>query len=64
MLIRYSTSKNGRVEKLCLGLLSYMLHKYYEQGYTDLIVSAPKEGTGYEIGTVALLKNAQIPESC
>lgn len=33
-------------------------YKYYEQGYTDLIVSTPKEGTGYEIGAVALLKNA------
>lgn len=32
------------------------------KGYTDLIVSAPKEGTGYEIGAVALPKMHQIPE--
>lgn len=38
-------------------------YKYYEQGYTDLIVSAPKEGTGYEIGAVALLKNAPNSEA-
>lgn len=32
--------------------------KYQKEGYEDIILSAPSEGTGYEIGGVALLKNA------
>lgn len=32
--------------------------KYHKEGYKDIIISAPSEGTGYEIGAVALLKNA------
>lgn len=32
--------------------------KYQKEGYGDIILSAPSEGTGYEIGGVALLKNA------
>ncbi|MCK5780875.1 MAG: ABC transporter substrate-binding protein [Psychrilyobacter sp.] len=31
--------------------------KYKKEGYKDIIISAPSEGTGYEIGGVALLKN-------
>lgn len=37
--------------------------KYYEEGYKDIIIEAPKEGTGYEIGAVALLKNAPNKEA-
>lgn len=37
--------------------------KYQKQGYTDLVLSAPSEGTGYEIGAVALIKNAPDPEA-
>ncbi|OQY32440.1 MAG: iron ABC transporter substrate-binding protein [Spirochaetaceae bacterium 4572_59] len=32
--------------------------KYKKEGYTDIVISAPAEGTGYEIGGVALLKNS------
>lgn len=32
--------------------------KYYEEGYTDIVLSSPEEGTGYEIGAVAIIKNA------
>lgn len=32
--------------------------KYQKEGYSDIILSSPSEGTGYEIGGVALLKNA------
>lgn len=37
--------------------------KYYKEGYTDIILSSPIEGTGYEIGAVALLKNAPNQEA-
>ncbi|OQY36482.1 MAG: iron ABC transporter substrate-binding protein [Spirochaetaceae bacterium 4572_7] len=32
--------------------------KYKKEGYKDIVISAPLEGTGYEIGGVALLKNS------
>jgi len=32
--------------------------KYKKEGYSDIVISAPAEGTGYEIGGVALLKNS------
>jgi iron(III) transport system substrate-binding protein len=32
--------------------------KYKKEGYKDIIISAPSEGTGFEIGGVALLKNS------
>ncbi|WP_067138915.1 ABC transporter substrate-binding protein [Oceanivirga salmonicida] len=37
--------------------------KYQKEGYSDIIIAAPSEGTGYEIGAVALLKNAPNPEA-
>ena len=37
--------------------------KYKKEGYTDIIISAPSEGTGYEIGGVALLKNGPDQEN-
>ncbi|MDC4233807.1 ABC transporter substrate-binding protein [Actinomyces sp. B33] len=33
--------------------------KYAEEGMKDLVVSFPQEGTGYEIGGVALIKNSK-----
>lgn len=36
--------------------------KYQKEGFKDIIVGAPAEGTGYEIGGVVLLKNAPNPE--
>lgn len=37
--------------------------KYKKEGYSDLIFASPEEGTGYEIGGVALLKNAPNSEA-
>ena len=37
--------------------------KYKKEGYTDIVISAPAEGTGYEIGGVALLKNGPDQEN-
>jgi len=37
--------------------------KYYEEGMKDLVVSFPREGTGYEIGGVAIIKNTKNLEA-
>ncbi len=37
--------------------------KYKKEGYEDIVISAPLEGTGYEIGGVALLKNGPDQEN-
>ncbi len=37
--------------------------KYQKEGYTDIILAAPSEGTGFEIGGVALLKNGPDQEN-
>jgi iron(III) transport system substrate-binding protein len=37
--------------------------KYKEAGMKDLVVSLPSEGTGYEIGGVAVVKGAKNPEA-
>ncbi len=37
--------------------------KYKKEGYEDIVISAPAEGTGYEIGGVALLKNGPDQEN-
>lgn len=36
--------------------------KYIYEGYDNIVLSTPKEGTGYELGGVALLKNAPNQE--
>lgn len=49
----------GRGE-VAVGLVfSHDCVKYKEAGMSDLVVSFPKEGTGYEIGGVALIKGAK-----
>lgn len=37
--------------------------KYQEEGMTDIVLSAPSEGTGYEIGAVGMIKDAPNPEA-
>ncbi|WP_171011437.1 ABC transporter substrate-binding protein [Haloimpatiens lingqiaonensis] len=37
--------------------------KYQKQGYSDIVLSAPSEGTGYEVGAVSILKNAPDMEA-
>lgn len=49
----------GRGE-VAVGLVfSHDCVKYQEEGMTDLVVSFPEEGTGYEIGGVALVKGSK-----
>ncbi len=36
---------------------------YQDQGFTDLVAVIPSEGTGYEIGCVALIKDGPDPEA-
>lgn len=52
----------GRGE-VAVGLVfSHDCVKYKEAGMSDLVVSFPKEGTGYEIGGVGLIKGAKNAE--
>ena len=37
--------------------------KYQEEGMKDLVLSAPSEGTGYEIGSVAIIKGGPDQEA-
>ena len=37
--------------------------KYREEGMTDIVITFPEEGTGYEIGAVSLVKNAPHTDS-
>ncbi|KYH33980.1 Fe(3+)-binding periplasmic protein precursor [Clostridium tepidiprofundi DSM 19306] len=37
--------------------------KYKEEGMKDIVISAPSEGTGYEIGAVAMIKNGPDKEA-
>ncbi len=37
--------------------------KYQKEGYTDIVLSAPSEGTGYEVGAVGIIKGAPDMEA-
>lgn len=37
--------------------------KYKEEGLEDIVVSAPESGTGYEIGSMAIVHNGPNPEA-
>lgn len=53
----------GRGE-VAVGLVfSHDCVKYKEEGMSDLVVSFPEEGTGYEIGGVALIKGSKNTDS-
>lgn len=43
-------------------LLAYDIVKYIEEGYDDIILSFPEEGTGYEIGSVGIINDAPNAE--
>ncbi|GAA0180011.1 ABC transporter substrate-binding protein [Clostridium sediminicola] len=47
---------------IALGFLHDAI-KYQQEGYKDLIITAPKEGTGYEIGAVAIIKGGPDQEA-
>ena len=51
----------GRGEVAVGVIFSHDCVKYQEEGLTDLVVSFPEEGTGYEVGGVALLAGSQNP---
>ncbi len=53
----------GRGEIATAIIFSHDCVKNYEEGFTDLVITFPSEGTGYEIGAVALVKGAQNPEN-
>ncbi len=53
----------GRGEIATAIIFSHDCVKNYEEGFTDLVVTFPSEGTGYEIGAVALVAGAQNPEN-
>lgn len=49
----------GRAE-IATGLVfTHDCVKYYKEGMTDLVVTTPSEGTGYEVGGVGIIKNSQ-----
>ncbi len=53
----------GRGEIATAIIFSHDCVKYQEEGMTDLVISFPKEGTGYEIGGVGIVKGAKNPDA-
>jgi iron(III) transport system substrate-binding protein len=53
----------GRGEVAVAIIFSHDCVKNIEEGFTDLVVSFPAEGTGYEIGAEALVANAKNPNN-
>jgi len=53
----------GRGEIATAIIFSHDCIKNFEEGFTDLVVTFPSEGTGYEIGAVALVKGAANPDN-
>ena len=51
----------GRGEVAVAIIFSADCVKFNEEGMKDLVVSFPKEGTGYEVGGVAVIKGAKNP---
>jgi iron(III) transport system substrate-binding protein len=53
----------GRGEIAVAIIFSHDCVKNIESGFSDLVVSFPAEGTGYEIGAVAEVAGAQYPDN-
>ncbi|MEA2025219.1 MAG: ABC transporter substrate-binding protein [Chloroflexota bacterium] len=53
----------GRGEIATAIIFSHDCIKNFEAGFEDLVVSFPSEGTGYEIGAVALVAGAPNPDA-
>jgi iron(III) transport system substrate-binding protein len=68
-ILQYTTSGSapgqmaGRGEIAVAIIFSHDCVKNIESGFTDLVVSFPEEGTGYEIGAVSQVAGAQYPEN-
>jgi len=43
-------------------LFAHDIIKYQEEGFDSLVMTIPADGTGYETGSIAMLKNAKNPE--
>lgn len=56
-------SMAGRGEIAVAIIFSHDCIKNIEEGYSDLVVSFPSEGTGYEIGAEALVAGAKNPNN-
>lgn len=53
----------GRGEVAVAMVFSHDCVSHQEEGFTDLAVSFPEEGTGYEIGGIALMNGAKNPDA-
>lgn len=53
----------GRGEAAVAVIFSHDCVKFSEEGMSSLVVSFPSEGTGYEIGGVAVIQGAPEPEA-
>lgn len=53
----------GRGEVATAIVFSHDCVKYQEQGMTDLVTTIPSDGTGWEIGGIALIKGSKNPEA-
>lgn len=51
----------GRGELATALIFAHDCPKWINEGMTDLVLSSPKEGVGFEVGGIALLKNAPDP---
>jgi iron(III) transport system substrate-binding protein len=68
-ILQYTTSGSapgqmaGRGEIAVAIIFSHDCVKNIEEGFSDLVVSFPSEGTGYEVAGVSLVANAQYPDN-
>ena len=66
---QYPKSGGGPAQMATIGEIAVaigMLHdgvKYQQEGYKDIVLSAPAEGTGYEIGAVGIIKGSKEEEA-
>lgn len=67
-ILQYSKSGSapgqmaGRGEVATGIIFAQDCQKFINEGFTNLKTTLPKEGAGYEVGAVSLLKNAKNPE--
>jgi iron(III) transport system substrate-binding protein len=67
-ILQFTRSGVGPIQQVGRGeiatgiVFSHDCVKSQEEGFTDLEVTYPREGTGYEVGGVAVVKNARNPE--
>ncbi|MCI2957206.1 ABC transporter substrate-binding protein [Agromyces atrinae] len=67
-ILQYSKSGSapgqmaGRGEVATGVIFAQDCQKFINEGFTNLETTFPKEGTGYEVGAVSLIKNARNPE--